>query len=195
MSTFTQGAGVHFICSFENIKSSWIPKFSLRQNGFMNDLHMFALRMMPISDCTQLGKRGFGLEPIASRDFASMTLCLLHWSHTQYLEGHSSNAHLRVSSVILIIWRIRCVWLGLELNCAELWGIECETKLPTHHWSRSYNCVFLLLTINLALVRGVTVWAPSAHNAHWIIRRFVWVLCIHCWVQVADRSHMTTCSC
>ncbi len=140
----SKGAGVHFFCSFENIKYSWIPKFSLRQNGFMNDLHMFALRMRPISDCTQLGKRGFGLEPIAWKDFASMTVCLLHWSHTQYLEGHSSNAHLRVSSVILIIWRIRCVWLGLELNCAELWGIECETKLPTHHWSRSYNCVFFI---------------------------------------------------
>ncbi len=57
---------------------------------------------------------------------------LRQWSQTQFLEGHSSvqssSNQLQFTPAwkflvilkTLISW-IRCVWLGLELNCAELW--------------------------------------------------------------------------
>ncbi len=64
-----------------------------------------------------------------------------HWSQTQFLEGHSSaqfsSNQLQITPAwkflvilkTLISW-VRCVWLGLKLNCAELWppGIEFETN-------------------------------------------------------------------
>ncbi len=57
---------------------------------------------------------------------------LRQWSQTQFLEGHSS-AELQLTPAwkflvilqTLISW-IRCVWLGLELNYAELW--------PSRNW-------------------------------------------------------------
>ncbi len=64
-------------------------------------------------------------------------LLLMHWSQTQFLEGHSSaqfsSNQLQITPVwkflvilkTLISW-IRCVWLGLGLNCAELW--------PSRNW-------------------------------------------------------------
>ncbi len=62
---------------------------------------------------------------------------LKHWSQTQFLEGHSSaefsSNQLQITPAwkILVILKtlinwIRCVWLGLELNCAELW--------PSRNW-------------------------------------------------------------
>ncbi len=60
-----------------------------------------------------------------------------HWSQTQFLEGHSSaefsSDQLQITPAwkflvilkTLISW-IRCVWLGLELNSAELW--------PSRNW-------------------------------------------------------------
>ncbi len=62
---------------------------------------------------------------------------LIQRSQTQFLEGHSSaefsSSQLQITPAwkflvilnTLISW-IRCVWLGLELNCAELW--------PSRNW-------------------------------------------------------------
>ncbi len=67
---------------------------------------------------------------------------LYQWSQTQFLEGHSSAQYSSNQLQLTPAWKflvilktlvcwIRCVWLGLELNCAELCGppgIEFETN-------------------------------------------------------------------
>ncbi len=60
-----------------------------------------------------------------------------HWSQTQFLEGHSSAQFSSNQLQLTPVWKflvilkslsgwIRCVWIGLELNCAELW--------PSRNW-------------------------------------------------------------
>ncbi len=67
----------------------------------------------------------------------SGTVRLRQRSQTQFLEGHSSaefsfnQLQLTAAWKFLVILKrliswIRCVWLGLELNCAELW--------PSRNW-------------------------------------------------------------
>ncbi len=62
---------------------------------------------------------------------------LNQWSQTQFLEGHSSAEFSSNQPQITPAWKflvilktliswIRCVWLGLEQNCAELW--------PSSNW-------------------------------------------------------------
>ncbi len=70
------------------------------------------------------------------------------WSQTQFLEGHSSaefsSNQLQFTPAwkflvilkTLISW-FRCVWLGLEQNCAELW--------PSRNWVWDHWCRMLPL--------------------------------------------------
>ncbi len=78
------------------------------------------------------------------------TADLEHWPQTQFLEGHSSaefsSNQLQITPawtflVIMtsVISSIRCVSLGLELNCAELWP---SRNGVWDQWLRDINILF-----------------------------------------------------
>ncbi len=96
----------------------------------------------------------------------------MHWSQTQFLEGHSSaqfsSNQLQITTdwsflVILktlISW-IRCVWLGLELNCAELWP---SRNWVWDQWRNVYN-FFANAACNFC--HQVSVFFQTWNNETW----------------------------
>ncbi len=70
---------------------------------------------------------------VTGSEMSTLYFCLWQWSQTQFLEGHSSAEFSSNQLQITPAWRflvilksfiswIRCVWLGLELNSAEVWS-------------------------------------------------------------------------
>ncbi len=83
-------------------------------------------------------------------------MSLILWPQTQFLEGHSSAAfssnQLQITPAwkflvilkTLIIW-IRCVWLGLEQNCAELWPSRNWVWVQCFKWITQHNLLRFVL--------------------------------------------------
>ncbi len=141
---------------------------------------------------TQVLKTGHFKGPFGMKDFEGYNWWTLRgpidplqqWSQTQFPEGHSfaeiSSNQLQhtlawkflVILKTLIIW-IRCVWLGLELNCVELWpsrnGVwdQCFVT-PCVPLERPHPCPnpFEVLTPEGKSFEGIRAWMrPSDWNA------------------------------